>query len=142
MHSTLTSQLKSVKLPDSKLQQLDTLVDILLQLSKAQEDDVEDPFSSTFEALRVMQSTISTFNADRDNSESSSEYNTPAGSQATSPAHEVSPPPSEGGETARSTLGSAVQVSLQCVSSGQIIYCSNVNFNGVKFHAMMLVLLK
>ncbi len=111
MHSTLTSQLKSVKLTDSQLQRLDTLVAILLQLSKAQEDDLEDPFCSTFEALRVMQSTISTFNTDRENSESSSEYNTPTGSQATSPAHEQSPPPLEKGDNAKTTLGSAAQVS-------------------------------
>ncbi len=110
MHTTLTNQLKSVKLSESQLQRLDTLVAILLQLSKAQEEDLEDPFCSTFEALRVMQSTISTFNTERENSESSSEYNTPAGSQATSPAHEESPPPLEGGDTAKTTLGSAAQV--------------------------------
>ena len=119
MHSTLTSQLKTVKLSEHQLQQLDVLVGILLQLSKAQEEDIEDPFSSTFEALRVMQTTISTFTADRENSESSSEYNTPAGSQATSPAHEQSPPPIEGGETTRRTLGSAAQV-WNC-SSGQYV---------------------
>ena len=110
MHSTLTNQLKTVKLSEHQLQQLDALVGILLQLSKAQEEDVEDPFSSTFEALRVMQSTISTFTADRENSDSSSEYNTPAGSQATSPAHEQSPPPLEGGDTAKIILGPAAQV--------------------------------
>lgn len=110
MHSTLTSQLKSMKLPELQLQKLDSLVALLMQLSKSQEDDLEDPFSSTFEALRVMQTTISTFNTDRENSESSSEYNTPAGSQATSPAHEQSPPPPEGGDTAKNTLGSAAQV--------------------------------
>ncbi len=106
MHSTLTNQLKSIKLPELQLQKLDSLVALLLQLSKSQEDDIEDPFSSTFEALRVMQTTISTFNTDRENSESSSEYNTPA----TSPAHEQSPPPPEGGDAAKNTLGSAAQV--------------------------------
>ena len=111
MHTTLTSQLKTVKLSEDKLRRLDPLVAMLVQLSKAQEDDQEDPFSSTFEALRVMQSTISTFSADRENSESSSEYTTPAQSQPTSPGHEQSPPPLGVADTARSILGSAAQVS-------------------------------
>lgn len=115
MHTTLTSQLKTVKLSEDKLRRLDPLVAILVQLSKAQEEDQEDPFTSTFEALRVMQSTISTFTADRENSESSSEYTTPAQSQPTSPGHEQSPPPLGAGDSARTVLGSAAQVSLQTV---------------------------
>lgn len=125
MHITLTSQLKTVKLSEEKLRRLDPLVALLVQLSKAQEDDLEDPFSSTFEALRVMQSTISTFSADRENSESSSEYTTPAQSQPNSPTHEQSPPPFELGDAARAVLGSAAQVRVShCYSESIIVQSS------------------
>lgn len=61
----------------------------------AGEEESSDPFTSTFEALRVMKTTISKFNVvsvDQPHSESSSEYTTPAQSQTTSPTREESPP--------------------------------------------------
>lgn len=114
MHGTLTAQLKSVKLSEESSFRIQPLCTILEQLTKASEEEEGDPFSSTFEALRVMQSTISKFNsgpADPENSDSSSEYTTPAESQTTSPNHEQSPPPPfVTAQTTRATLGSAAQI--------------------------------
>ena len=114
MHGTLTTQLKSVKLTEESSFRIQPLCTILEQLTKASEEEEGDPFSSTFEALRVMQSTISKFNsgpADPENSDSSSEYTTPAESQTTSPNHEQSPPPPfVTAQTTRATLGSAAQI--------------------------------
>ena len=76
---------------------IEPLLVVLDQISKAAEEEEGDPFSSTFEALRVMQTTISKFNGggspSRDISASSSEYTTPVQSHSTSPTHEHSPPP-------------------------------------------------
>ena len=114
MHGTLRAQLKSVKLSEESSFRIQPLCTILEQLTRASEEEEGDPFSSTFEALRVMQSTISKFNsgpADPDNSDSSSEYTTPAESQTTSPNHEQSPPPPfVTAQTTRATLGSAAQI--------------------------------
>ena len=75
---------------------IEPLPAILDQISKLAEEEEGDPFSSTFEALRVMQTTISKFNGggspEREISDTSSEYTTPAQSQSTSPTHEHSPP--------------------------------------------------
>ena len=120
MHGTLLAQLKSVKLTEESSFRIQPLCTILEQLTKASEEEEGDPFSSTFEALRVMQSTISKFNsgsADPENSDSSSEYTTPAESQTTSPNHEQSPPPPfVTAQTTRATLGSAVQILNQTTS--------------------------
>lgn len=43
------------------LARVSELPDILQHISSSMEEAQEDPFSSTFEALRVMQSTISKF---------------------------------------------------------------------------------
>jgi len=78
------------------LRRIEPLPAILDQISKLAEEEEGDPFSSTFEALRVMQTTISKFNGggspEREVSDTSSEYTTPAQSQSTSPTHEHSPP--------------------------------------------------
>lgn len=120
MHGTLIAQLKSVKLTEESSLRIQPLCMILEQLTKASEEEEGDPFSSTFEALRVMQSTISKFNsgsADPENSDSSSEYTTPAESQTTSPNHEQSPPPPfVTAQTTRATLGSAAQILNQTTS--------------------------
>ena len=73
-----------------------SLSDILHDISQAGEEDASDPFTSTFEALRVMKTTISKLNTvvptESAHSDSSSEYTTPAQSQTTSPTREMSPP--------------------------------------------------
>ena len=123
MHGTLSAQLKSIKLSEESLSRIKPLCTILDQLTRASEEEEGDPFSSTFEALRVMQSTISKFNsngADAENSDSSSEYTTPAESQTTSPNHEQSPPPPYiTAQTARATIGSAIQILNQNSSSSE-----------------------
>ena len=87
--------------PQEAQRRIERLPVILQQITQSAEEDEEDPFSSTFEALRVMQSTISTFNSkpptpaqDKAGSDTSSEYTTPAQSQSSSPIREQSPPPS------------------------------------------------
>ena len=121
MHGTLSAQLKAVKLSEESSYRIQPLCSLLEQLTRASEEEEGDPFSSTFEALRVMQSTISKFNsngADAENSDSSSEYTTPAESQTTSPNHEQSPPPPLlNTQTTRATLGSAAQILNQSTSS-------------------------
>ena len=75
---------------------IEPLLVVLDQISKVAEEEEGDPFSSTFKALRVMQTTSSKFNGggspSRDISASSSEYTTPVQSHSTSPTHEHSPP--------------------------------------------------
>ena len=84
-------------IPKVAHKRIEPLLVVLDQISKAAEEEEGDPFSSTFEALRVMQTTISKFNGggspSRDISASSSEYTTPVQSHSTSPTHEHSPPP-------------------------------------------------
>ena len=120
MHSTLTAQLKSVKLTEESSFRIQPLCTILEQLTKASVEEEGDPFSSTFEALRVMQTMISKFNsgsANPENSDSSSEYTTPAESRTTSPNHKQSPPPPYvTAQTTRAILGSAVQILNQTTS--------------------------
>ena len=122
MHGTLTTQLKSVKLSEESTRRIHPLCVLLKQLTRAGEEEEGDPFSSTFEALRVMQSTISKFNstgADIE-SDSSSEYTTPAESQTTSPNHEQSPPPPYvTAQVTQATLGSAAQILNQTSSSSE-----------------------
>lgn len=100
MHSTLSSQLKTLKLSDAVRQSIAPLTIILDAITRAAEEDEGDPLTSTIEALRDMQVTVAQFGntttgggTSEDNSESSSEYTTPAQSQATSPSHDQSPPP-------------------------------------------------
>ena len=114
MHTILTTQLKTV--PDSVKQAIHPLPTILEGITKAGEEEEGDPFSATFEALRVMQTTISQFNPNSggENSESSSEYTTPAQSQTTSPSHEQSPPPPGAAmQAAHATVGSAAKLLTQ-----------------------------
>ena len=129
MHGTLVAQLKSVKLSEESSFRIQPLCTLLEQLTKAGEEEEGGPFSSTFEALRVMQSTISKFNSspDADNSDSSSEYTTPAESQTTSPNHEQSPPPPfVTAQATRATLGSAVQILNQSsLSSDQSLHSTS-----------------
>lgn len=112
MHIILSTQLRTLNLSESTKQAIYPLPTILEAVTKASEEDEVDPLGSTFEALRVMQTTIKQFNNNSDeNSESSSEYTTPAQSQATSPSHEQSPPPpGVSVQVARFTVGSAAQV--------------------------------
>ena len=89
---------RTLCLSQASQRRLESLLIILDQITKAGEEEEGDPFSSTFEALRVMQSTISKFNGhsgaeNPPNSDSSSEYTTPAQSQSNSPTRETSPPP-------------------------------------------------
>ena len=75
---------------------IEVLVQMLGDISHAGEEEASDPFTSTFEALRVMKTTISKLDTvvppESTHSDSSSEYTTPAQSQTTSPTREVSPP--------------------------------------------------
>ena len=51
----------SLSLSQTAVSRISELPEILDQISHAMEEANEDPFSSTFEALRVMHSTISKF---------------------------------------------------------------------------------
>ena len=118
MHQTLSTQIKSLKLSEDTLHKIHPLLTLLDQLSKTGEEEEGDPFSSTFEALRIMQTTINKFNVPGPTdeiSDSSSEYTTPAQSQPTSPSNEQSPPPPAIlAQTTQATLGSAAaQLSTQ-----------------------------
>ena len=124
MHSILSAQLKSLKLSDSARQTIVPLCHILDSITRAGEEE-EDQLTSTIEALRIMQSTISQFGAataipSGENSGSSSEYTTPAQSQATSPSHEQSPPPVGASmQEARATVSSAAKLMQNLTTSGE-----------------------
>ena len=121
MHFILSSQLKSLQLNDATKLSIQPLPHLLETITKASEEDEGDPLTSTFEALRAMQTTISQFSTNSgDNSDSSSEYTTPAQSQAASPLHEQSPPPPGAAvQVARATVGSAAQLlAMQSNGSG------------------------
>ena len=97
-----TYPLVSMLFPVSCLQggsvRIETLTRLLHEISQAGEEDDSDPFTSTFEALRVMKTTISKLNtvfppSERSGySDTSPEYVTPVQSQSTSPTRELSPP--------------------------------------------------
>lgn len=92
MHTTLLNQIPNLK--EESLAQVSELPLILKRITNTIEEDKEDPFSSTFEALRIMQSTISKFtpqSLQQTLSNSSSEYTTPAQSTSTSPTSERRP---------------------------------------------------
>lgn len=121
MHTILDTQLKTLTLSDTIRQAIHPLPLLLDAVTKAGLEDEGDPLSSTFEALRVMQTTISQFNPNSggENSESSSEYTTPAQSQTTSPSHEQSPPPpGYAMQTASATVGSAAKLLAMQTGAG------------------------
>ena len=124
MHCNLCAQLKSLKLSDSARQTITPLCSVLDVITRAGEEEEGDQLTSTIEALRVMQSTITQFGAatiprSGENSESSSEYTTPAQSQATSPSHEQSPPPAGSSiQEARATVSSAARLITMQTSTG------------------------
>ena len=116
MHTILSSLLKSLTLTPAMKQSIQPLSAILEAITRAGEEEEGDPLTSTFEALRAMQTTIRQFNPNSggENSESSSEYTTPAQSQTTSPSHEQSPPPpGTSMQAACATVGSAAKVLMQ-----------------------------
>ncbi|CAI8028732.1 hypothetical protein GBAR_LOCUS16336 [Geodia barretti] len=98
MHISLSNLLSSVQLPPGGSVRIETLTRLLHEISQAGEEDDSDPFTSTFEALRVMKTTISKLNtvfppSERSGySDISPEYVTPVQSQSTSPTRELSPP--------------------------------------------------
>ena len=113
MHTILSTQLKALQCTDDVKHAIQPLSLILDNITKAGMEDEGDPLTSTFEALRAMQTTISQFNPNSggDNLESSSEYTTPAQSQTTSPSHEQSPPPPGSSMLAAcATVGSAAKL--------------------------------
>ena len=129
MHSTLSSQLRALKLSDSVRQSITPLSTILDTITKAGQEDEGDQLTSTIEALRVIQTShASQFSASSttgghisgDNSESSSEYTTPAQSQATSPLHDQSPPPPGiAVQLAVATVSTAAQVMTMQTADGE-----------------------
>lgn len=120
MHTILSAQLKILNITDAIKQSIQPLPVILEGITRASEEDEGDPLTSTFEALRAMQTTISQFNPNSgENSESSSEYTTPAQSQTTSPSHEQSPPPPGAAmQAAHATVGSAAKLLTMQNSGG------------------------
>lgn len=113
MHTILSTQLKALHFTDDVKHSIQPLSLVLESITKAGLEDEGDPLTATFEALRAMQTTISQFNPNSggENSESSSEYTTPAQSQTTSPSHEQSPPPPGISMlTACATVGSAAKL--------------------------------
>lgn len=126
MHTTLSSQLKTLKLTDAVRESVSPLPSLLEAITKVGEEEEGDPLTSTIEALRVMQTTISQFSTSAtigatsgDNSGSSSEYTTPAQSQATSPSHEQSPPPPGLSiQSARATVNTAARLMATAGGSG------------------------
>lgn len=113
MHTILSTQLEALHFTDDVKHLIQPLSLILESITKAGLEDEGDPLTSTFEALRAMQTTISQFNPNSggENSESSSEYTTPAQSQTTSPSHEQSPPPPGSSMLmATATVGSAAKL--------------------------------
>ncbi len=115
LHTILSTQLKSLKLSDSARHTIAPLVNILDAITRAGGEEEGDQLTSTIEALRAMQSDMfgaATITAKSgDDSESSSEYTTPAQSQATSPLHEQSPPPAGASiQEARNTVTSAARL--------------------------------
>lgn len=109
MHTILSTQLKPLQVSDTIKQSIQPLSLILEAITKAGQEDEGDPLTTTIEALRA----ITQFNPNSggENSESSSEYTTPAQSQTTSPSHEQSPPPpGVSMQTACATVGSAAKL--------------------------------
>ena len=119
MHLALSTQLKALKLSQDVKQSITPLTTMLDDITRAGEEDEGDPLTSTIEALRVMQTTVTKLgrhtisgdNVSGDNSDSSSEYTTPAQSQATSPSHDQSPPPPGfSAQMAHATIKTAAQL--------------------------------
>lgn len=116
MHTILSTLLKSLPLTPAMKHSIQHLSIVLETITRAGEEEEGDPLTSTFEALRAMQTTIRHFNPNSggENSESSSEYTTPAQSQTTSPSHEQSPPPPGASmQAACATVGMAAKVLMQ-----------------------------
>lgn len=127
MHTILSTQLLSPNMTDALRQAIHPLPAILDAITRAGKEEEGDPLTSTFEALRAMQTSIKQFNPNSggENSESSSEYTTPAQSQTTSPSHEQSPPPPGAAmQAANATVGTAAKL-LSMQNSGNEIPTSS-----------------
>jgi hypothetical protein len=100
-HSILLSLLPTLK--DVALARISELPGILDNITQIEQEANEDPLSSTFEALRLMNNTISKFTS-APLSNSSSEYATPAQSTSTSPSHDQRP-------MSQAIMGAGIKVS-------------------------------